>query len=72
MTEQYKNISIEKIKNTLKFPRRSSMYQVNLVESFAAMVVPSDEWQYVCFDNVQYKSLLLIDEFVIKWLASKV
>jgi len=35
------------------------------------MVVPSDEWQYICFDSVQYKSLLLIYEFVIKWLASK-
>ena len=41
-------------------------------EVAAMVVVPSDEWEYVCFDNVQYKSLLLIYEFVIKWLASKI
>jgi len=35
--------------------------------SLASMVVPSDEWQYVCFDTVQ--SLLLIFEFVMKWLV---
>jgi len=66
LTERYKNMIIEK-SNILEIPS-SKFYS----GSFAAMVVPSDEWQYVCFDNVQYKSLILIYEFVINWLASKV
>jgi len=67
LTEQYKNIIIEKNSNHPKIP--STKFYLG---SFGSMVVgPSDEWQYVCFDNVQYWSLLLIYKFVIKSIASK-